>query len=196
MAAFCPSRWPKQKPRWNNSTLLLIEIIGSSSRALSLGPGPLRSGRDSFPFIPLKCCERLVGNAVGTRTGAGNKPSNVSGLPSPFLFRDHAIRVLLAGEAISHRPSRRATRKRHPWQSHGTPHDSRDRPSPVSHSMLRWIRRYNRDDSRNRSTEVSLCFGFDRYCRIARRWGQSTVHSRRWCSGGPGAAWPERHNNK
>src|SRR6266436_7377929 len=46
-----------------------------SSQAPLLGPGPLRTGRETFVLIRLKPCERLVeGDAASIRKGADGEP--------------------------------------------------------------------------------------------------------------------------
>jgi len=48
---------------------------GSSSRTPLLGPGPLRTGRETFVLIRLKPCERpFEGDAASIRKGADGEP--------------------------------------------------------------------------------------------------------------------------
>ena len=75
------ARDPLQKERIASSAPLVLRRLwefayaGPSSQAPLLGPGPLRTGRETFVLIRLKPCERLFeGDAALIRKGADGEP--------------------------------------------------------------------------------------------------------------------------
>ena len=64
-----------QLPRFLHMTMYSRVSHEPSSQTPLLGPGPLRTGRETFVLIRLKPCERLFkGDAASIRKDAGGEP--------------------------------------------------------------------------------------------------------------------------